>query len=508
MCSTFTAANAARRDDPVPVAAILAAYDRATHAEDVTTIETAGTIEGEGLTGDFHSWRSGENERDDQRLGPRIETTLRLGDRIYVRNASGNVRELKGYLRRRAITSEFVDSGEFLKHPDRSRFVGYGNVAGRRAWRIEVNAPGGEPETLWIDSASGLPLRLEYLDGDGPTTVDFSDWREIGGRKYPFRSVTSDGERDYDIVEQTTSVVVDRPIAPETFAPLVARVLAAEGAQTVPLLDRGQHVACTVTIAGKPFAFLIDSGAQNVLLDSAIAKTLALPELGSLEVRGATRSGGLHVLKLPRLDIAGAHLDDLVASSIDLQGSTRGAVRLDGILGYPFFAASLVELDFARHTMRFGPPGSFAPRGRKIALDLDRGIPEAIFRVNGHMDASFIVDTGNGGEMLLYRPFIDAHPGVVPFSSRGSVNFGLGGAAATYRTQLDEIEVGDAHLYRRAVDVVLAKKGAFADRVDAGNVGLGVLRNFVVTFDLGHDALYLERGASFDDGRSRPATPS
>ena len=46
---------------------------------------------------------------------------------------------------------------------------------------------------------------------------------------------------------------------------------------------------------------------------------------------------------------------------------------------------------------------------------------------------------------------------------------------------------------------------AFADRVDAGNVGLGVLRNFVATFDLGNAAMYVTPGSAFDDGRRRTA---
>jgi hypothetical protein len=52
----------------------------------------------------------------------------------------------------------------------------------------------------------------------------------------------------------------------------------------------------------------------------------------------------------------------------------------------------------------------------------------------------------------------------------------------------------------------MAEKGAFADRVDAGNVGLGILKNFIVTFDLSNGALYLQKGDAFDDGRLRTAT--
>jgi predicted aspartyl protease len=489
-----------------PVTEILAAYARATHETDLTTFESSGTLTGEGLSGEFHSWRAGTNERDDERLGPRSETTLRLGEHLYLRTSNGNVRELSGYLRRRALTADFVDSGAFVNAPERSKFAGYGTLDGVRAWRLEVQADGGEPETLWIDTSTRLPLRVEFLDGDGPTTIDFSDWREVSGRRFPFRMVTSDGERQFDIVQQTTSIAVNSPVSPDVFAPLHNRTIVADVVQTVPLYERNAHIACRVAISGKSYEFLLDTGAQSVLLDSSVAKEAGLAELGALEVRGASRSGGLHVLNLPRIDVGVAHLDDLVATSIDLRGAMGGVSRIDGILGFPFFASSLVEIDFAHHTMRFGPPGSFVPHGERVALDADRGLMEAVFRIDGTLEAPFIVDTGNSGDLLLYRPFVAAHPGIVPFSSAVVANYGIGGAAPTYRSSLDELRLGSVPMYHRVTDVVMAQKGAFADRIDAGNVGLGILKNFIVTFDLSNSALYLEKGEAFDDGRLRTAT--
>ncbi len=491
------------------VTQILAAYQTATNDSGVQSFESLGTVAGEGLSGDFHSWRAGLNARDDERLGPRSETTLRLGDRIFLRTSNGNVRELNGYLRRRAITADFVDTGAFVKAPERSTFLGFGSLAGKPMWRLEVKADGGEPETLWIDAQSGLPGRVEYLDGDGPTTIDLSDWREVGGRRFPFRMVTSDGERAFDVVQQTTSIVIDGTISPDVFAPLRSRTIAADTVQTVPLLERDSHYACSVSLGDKRYDFLLDTGAQSVLLDSRVAKAAGLSELGALEVRGANRSGGLHVLNLPRIDIGTAHLDDLVATSLDLRGAMGGVSHIDGILGFPFFASALVELDFVHHTMRFGAPGSFVPRGTRIAVDLDRGLVEAMFRLDGTLDAPFIVDTGNSGELLLYRPFVSAHPGIVPFSRQAVSNYGIGGTAPTYRSSLDELALGGVPLYHRVADVVMAEKGAFADRIDAGNIGIGILKNFIVTFDLSNDALYLEKSDAFDDGRLRMAiTPS
>ena len=487
------AAAARTIGDPPPVATILAAYERATHPVDVATIETSGTIAGEGLSGEFHSWRAGDRERDDDSLGPRTETTLRLGDRIWVRNSNGDVHELTGLLRRRARTEEFVESDAFVHAPDRVRFAGFGTIGDRRTWNVEVNADGGEPETLWIDVRSGLPLRTEYLDGDGPTYVDLSDWRDVGGMEIAFRSVTSDGDHAFDTIQQTSWVKLGRPVAANVFAPLEGRRLLAGGVQTVPLLDDGTRIACTVGIAGKPYTFLVDSGSGNVVLDSRVARDAGLGEEGALEVRGAVREGGMRVAVLRRLTIGTASLDDLVVSTIDL-GSAAGRRRVDGILGYPFFAASIVQLDFAHRTMRFGPPGSFAPAGERIELDTDREIPEAVFRIDGSIDAPFIVDTGNSGALLLYGPFVALHPALAPALGTGGGSYvGVGGADRSYGTRLEAFGMGSTTFPGQAADVIVAKDGAFADRFDAGNVGLGLLRKFVVTFDFTNHAMYLQR---------------
>jgi aspartyl protease len=489
----------------VSVPTILAAYDRATHADDVKTFVAEGTLVGEGLTGTYRVVRDGTNEREDDVLGPRRETTLRLGDKLFVRNANGNVRELRGYLRRRALTEELLDSGEFVKHPELVRFTGWADFDAIRAWRVEINAKGGEPETLWIDPGSGLPLRLEYLDGDGPSYVDYSDWRDVQGRKIAFRNVLSDGDHRFDTVQQTTSVTLDAAVDPVTFAPLVPRLLATDRIHVVPMIEREGHIGLNVRIAGKDWFFILDTGAQSILVDSAVLAAAGVAGQGAMEVRGASRSGGLTTATLPRLDVDGAGMDDVVVSSLDIARSMGGGTKIDGILGYPFFAWAMVEMDFAKRVIRFGSPGSFAPQGTRVELDVDRELAEATLRVNERLDAPFIVDTGNSGEMLLYRPFLNAHPGVVPFTASSSWNYGIGGANATYRTSLDAVKLGGYDLYHRNVDVVLADNGAFADRVDAGNIGLGVLRNFVATFDLANASMYLARGESFDDGRHRTA---
>jgi predicted aspartyl protease len=489
------------------VAELLANYARAIDdpgALSFDRLESIGSISGAGLSGGFHTWADGDREREDQRLGPRSETTLRLGERVFYANADGNVREFTGVMLRRARTARFIDSGDFAKAPERCVARGLTTIGGRNAYALDVTAQNGETETLYLDATTWLPERVAYDDDDGRTTIDLSDWRTVAGHRFPFKAVVSDGDPAFDTQQLTESVVVNQPIDAALFRPLANRTIEMAAPQTIAMTFHEGHLYVPVTIAGRTYNFLVDTGAQNILVDARVAREAGLATQGALEASGAQRTGGLQVARLAELGIGNGHLRDLVVTTLDLGRSTSGAFRIDGILGYPFFAAATVKIDHARLALTFGPPGSFAPTGTRIAIETDRAFPEAQFRINNRLDATFLVDTGNAAEVLFYRPFVNRYPGVVP-PALSSIrhSYGIGGSIASYHSSLDEIDLAGIPVYHADADVILATKGAFADRFDAGNVGLGLLKNFVVTFDEAAGAIYIERGPNFDDGRSR-----
>ncbi len=485
---------------------ILARYSNAvadSGLPEVEQLESKGVLVGGGLTGEFHTWISGDRERTDQNLGPRSERTLRIGRRIWYADSDGDVREFTGILARRARTQHFIDSGDFANAPERCELRGREKIGGRQTYAIDVTADDGETETLYLDAQTALPARIAYDDDDGRTTIDIQDWRLIGGRRFPFKTIASDGDHAFDTIETTTSVDLAPTIDASVFAPFVARRIALSAPDTIAVQYHDGHLFAPVSIGGRTYTFLLDTGAQNILIDRRIASGLGLAAVGSLEASGATRTGGLQLAKVAELDIGHGILRDVVVTTIDLGTSTDGAFRIDGILGYPFFAASTVRLDTAARTMTLAVPGTLPPVGEKIPLQIDRAFPEANLRVNATTEAPFIIDTGNAGELLLYKPFVDKHPGVVPFTTNDRKSYGIGGETASYRSTLQQLDFGSIALYHSDTDVMLATSGAFADRFDAGNVGLGLLKNFKITFDLAGGAMYLQPGADFDDGRKR-----
>jgi len=485
---------------------LLARYARAVSEPGAATIEhaeTTGSLAGARLTGSFHAWQQGDDERVDQNLGPRVDRTLRLGDQLFAQDSNGNVRRLTGVLARRDRTRRLIDSGGFASEPERCIMRGLAEVEGRRTYALDVAAEGGETETVYLDAVTWLPVRVAYDDDDGRTTIDYSDWRTIEGHRFAFRSVESDGDHRFDTTQLTSSVSLDVPIDPGVFAPLVQRPIEMAGTEVVSLTWYGGHLYAPVRIGGRPYTFLVDTGAQDILIDRHVAAELHLAPLGAFEASGASRTGGLQLVRLGEFDVGSGRLHDLVVSTIDLGATTAGAFRIDGILGYPFFATTAVRLDVANRTMTFGPPGSLALSGQRIDIDLDRSFPEAHVNLGGKTAASLLVDTGNAAELLLYKPFIEMHPGIVPFSATERESFGIGGETQSYRSLLDMLDVAGFRLYHVETDVMLATSGAFADRFDAGNLGLGVLRNFIVTFDYAGGAMYVEKSATFDDGSLR-----
>jgi predicted aspartyl protease len=468
--------------------------------------EIVGTMAGIGLTGSFHEWQDGTSTRRDERLGSRTDSELRIGGRIWVMDSSGSVRELTGLDARRQLTEDFIDSDSFARHPEDATLLGAGVLAdGRNVYRLQVAAPGGETYTVAIDANTWFVDQLSYLEHDAPETITYSQYQVVGGMLIAGTEIDSEGDAQYDITSHVTNVVYDEPIDPKTFVVAAATTVDNTKPVTVPLELQGGLMFTTVTIAGKPYHFLIDSGSQGDVLDPQTASALGLHPEGTIEISGATRTAGLGIVHTPDMYLGNVKLPVHEASVVNL-GQFGGPYHIDGVLGFPFLASAEVRIDPERAELTIGKPGSLPIDGDRIAVDTDRELPEILGAID-RVQTRLLIDTGNTTELLLFRSFIDDHKGIVNLGNARAVpNFGVGGSTNAVAVTVDELQIGPIGLYNRYANVILASSGAFADKNDGGNVGFGTLRNFVITFDVANRAMYLQRGSNFDDGRYRSRT--
>lgn len=489
---TLESVLAARRD---AIAAL--------HTRDPKTLEMSGTVDGVALHGYFNSWRAGGNERYEEITGVRLQSTYRLNGHEYIVNENGVVRELRGLLLARQRTEDFIENGDFVAQPQYDRFLGTQELSGgREVYAMSVAPPQGQQETVYLDRATSMIDRVAYDDADGQATVDYYDYTVLGKVLVAKRTVESNGDHQFDLTRRTTEVIADQPIGADYFALPPSTVVQIDRPITVPLEIRNDHCYVRVRIAQHDYTFLLDSGAQAIVLDAQVAQQAGLRPEGQLEVAGAQRTGGLGVAALDSLQIGTATLPVHMVTVINLHGVT-GTQSLDGILGYPFFAETEARIDPDAQTLTFGKPGSLTETGTAFAIDDDRELVELQAKIDG-ADGRFVIDTGNANELLVYGTFLRAHEGLIPYAGgRFAGNTGIGGSAQAVAAIVDQLDMGPYHFYNRYANIMLSTQGAFADRFDAGNIGMGVLHNFVLTFDLQSGLLYARPAAHFDDGRYR-----
>jgi|GEM_PF-710183 len=496
--------------DPTP-SEIMALHARAIHpnalAAEPKSTEILGYVEGNALFGTFHEYHEGNESRTEVHLDPLSFVTIDDGTHLWESDQNGSVRELTGVLRAHTLTSRFIESGAYVHDPKSVTFVDREVSDGRPCYEFAVQVPRGDRERICIDAKSYLLDRQEFDEGNGTTTLTFSDYRIIGGFPFAFRFVeTQEGQQN------TTTFTVDTIRENRSFdsalferpKPRYVQLAAKRAVVSMRLVRSGYEVP--VQIGTHMYWFLLDSGAQGIIIGQNVARDLGLQAVGRLRAVGASSVGGLGLTHIESVSIGEAKLSDLIVGVLDLTGATGGSLVADGVLGFPFFDAAIVRFDPHAMTLQIEAPGSNVPQsdGERLPIELDRQIPIVNASITDGSSAAFLVDTGSSAELLLYQQFVENHPGIVPVSEERRSGAGIGGALSLRGATLPQLRLGSVSLYNIRAGVVIGGHGAFADRLDAGNIGMGILKNFVITFDEPDGVLYLQRSADFDDGRYRP----
>jgi hypothetical protein len=295
---------------------------------------------------------------------------------------------------------------------------------------------------------------------------------------------------------ECTNAAVDPPEPTPRGEEAVVAVLPIHVASRLPLIEVRVGLS-------EPMNFLVDTGLEVNILDVDVARRLKLP-LGS-EKKEDAPGGGVATFQLPpqRLGLAGRPVQDVSFTAIPVSGLGALLGRpIAGILGHPFLARFVVDLDFPAKRVRLLDPRDWRYRGSGRALPVrildDQILVDCELEMPGgkKLVAAYKLDTGSFDVAGLALNYVRKE-GVIGRGVREVVcaGVGMGGKTEARQFRAQAFGIGPVSVERPVLGYVVDAKG-FENRPYAGTVGMSALRHGRLILDYQRRRIILEPVAS------------
>jgi hypothetical protein len=368
---------------------------------------------------------------------------------------------------------------------------------------LAVAPKGGKPFEAWFESRTHLLARVIEMQGPQTVITNFGDYRPEHGVMMAHKIIvdTGVGARYLQTIT-VTKVTFLGPQPDEAFArPKIViddyAIKDGASATTVPVKLVNNHIYGETMVNGKgPFTFVFDTGGQDILTPP-VAKLLGLEAQGNLAGTGAGEGvveGGF--VNGVTFAIGDATVKNQVAMVLPLDkfGDIEG-IPMPGMVGYEVFRRFVTRIDYGARTLTLIDPAKFDPAGAgtPVKFVFADHIPQVDGTIEG-IPAKFDIDTGSRVEMTVTKPFAEtnrlkeSHPkGVTAVDG-----WGVGGPSTAYVTRLKSVTIAGVDIGPVVAGLADQSKGAFAGSDYSANIGGGLLKRFVVTFDYTRQLMYLK----------------
>jgi len=493
---------------------LLAMHRATTGANRAGTLTARYAYSGQGLVGEVRVMADRRTGMfvTDTRAGPSHSAAGYDGKTPWMADTSGYHSAQTGGDKRALAANEAYRRAELWTRRDH----GGAAIEALGCGKLQVTPKHGKPFLATFDPRTGLLSEVREKQSYGVTsTTRYSGYRRRAGMMVATRieMLTNDDPGSAETL-RLTGLTISSATAPVRYAMPASNPadfsLPASGRATLPFRLINNHIVVDARIDGKgPFPFLVDTGGHDILTPATV-RTLGLRPIGATPSFGAGEQANTSgYVRVARIDAGGAVLTDQTIITLDFSPPAVEGLALGGMLGVEFFERFVVRIDYGAKTITFTDPRRFGERERASA---GSAVPfdfyEHMSQVTGTIDgrpARFDIDTGSRSDVTFTRPFVEkaglraAYPHGVTITD----GWGVGGPARSYVVRPRSLTLGGVPVDGPIAGLSAARVGSFADEGSDGNIGSGLLKRFVVTFDYPNRRLYLQRLARPDADTGR-----
>ena len=260
-----------------------------------------------------------------------------------------------------------------------------------------------------------------------------------------------------------------------------------------------------------PFNFIMDTGAGlMVITDPALIDSVNIPSKRTIKLTGACSERNdydAYVTGILKVDIPG--LTSYNVSAAILKADHFGlsnfvGMPIHGLLGYDFFSNLAVKVDFSDSTITVYRPKDerLFNKGDRIPITIEKGKPyvEATLHLpDGTVkESKLVIDLGAGHPLSLEN--LSETRDLPKKCIAANLGIGFNGPISGFISRINEIDIGKYDIKNLISSFPKddSLKTAIETKRD-GNLGIGLLKRFVVVFDYSANAIYLKRGPHYKD---------
>lgn len=455
-------------------------------------------------------YKSPDKIRVDLVLPIMTYTQVCSGDDCWLRDQMGLTHSMTGDLKGLVVTQLVLDRGSYMIP---SKFDGViklldedVEIEGKSCYQVVIAPTGGTEATVAISKETYLIQRVKLITDMATVYAYPSDYRKVGDIMVAHQSTEVTDAGIVAGVNRVQSVEFNANIDDSTFALIEKQDASPIGAAevVVPFELYRNHIYFDADVPGHgTMRFIFDSGAGGTALNSDLVERLKLEHLGQVEARGVGGADVSEVYQLDSLHIGGLSLSELPVYAMDLSPlQAAGTKRIDGIVGYDLLSRFAITVNYEDSVFIIHRDSKVdrSGWGSECRLNLDFRLPYIDARVNDSIIGRFRLDTGSGATVDFNSPFVERNKLLAEDRSQYHqvTAFGIGGGSSGLIGELPSLELCEYRIDSVLVNYSTSESGIFAGAQTAGNIGAGVLKRFIVTFDYLTESIYFKPIEQFD----------